>query len=255
MYERIAVIYRGHLRTWNYVKEVNFQFFESISKNVDYYFVTWDIDNDFSTIENDFKGRNLIKFLLVERDEKYYQSDFGPVYHLSKILPYKKEREQTVKYDAVIDTRPDVIFKKISDFPALEDMTLYVEWVNDNIPNAINGISDMCNLMSSKVFDIISQRYKQANNRDPLCHKNFKDYCEEKSIKIEKYLNFFYIYFLRPQILDVIKNPFDILDLELIEVFKYVIEWNNLSAEERIDVLQRHNICLEDYRGWVHKNQ
>lgn len=254
MYDRIAVIYRGHLRTWNYVKEVNFQFFESISKNVDYYFVTWDIGKDFSAIENDFKDRNLIKFLLVKRDDKYYQSDFGPVYHLSKILPYKKEREQTVKYDAVIDTRPDVILKKISDFPVLEDMTLYVEWMNDNIPNTINGIGDLCNIMSSEVFDIISQRYKQAENRLPQVHVNFKDYCIEHNIKIEKFITFCGLYFIRPQILDIIKNPFDLLSLDIRTVFKYVIEWNTLSEDKRFDVLNRHNICLEDYRGWVNKN-
>ncbi len=255
MYDRIAVVYRGHLRTWNYVKEVNFQFFDSISKNVDYYFVVWDLPYDLTRIEEDFKNRNLIKFLLVDKEEKYYQSDFGPPWHLNKILPFKKEREKEVKYDAIFDIRPDIILKKTADFPVLKDMTIYVEWFNDpilNVPQMVYGISDICNIMSSKVFDIISQRYKQADEIEPALHINFKNYCDENNIKIEKFVNFCQDYLIRPQILDSIKNPFDVLKLEIMDYVPYMSLWLRLTKEQKIETLIRHNILLDDYDDHRH---
>lgn len=253
MYNRIAVIYRGHLRTWNYVKNVNFQFFESISKHVDYYFVIWNLPYDLSHIEEDFKDKNLVKFLLVNPEEKYYQSDFGPPWHLNKMLPYKKEREKTVSYDAVFDTRPDIILKKNNEFPKIKDMTLYVEWQNEiNDPNVTYGISDLCNIMSSEVFDIISQRYKQAEDRESSLHRNFKEYCDEHNIKVEKYISFCQDYLIRPQMLDSIPNPFDVYKLEILDIVPYMSQWLSLSKEQKISVLNRHNILLEDYNDNRH---
>ena len=46
--KNIAVILRGHFRTWDYNHKEAFKFYESIAENVEYYFVTWQLENMFS---------------------------------------------------------------------------------------------------------------------------------------------------------------------------------------------------------------
>lgn len=256
MYNRIAVIYRGHLRTWNYVKDVNFQFFDSISKNVDYYFVMWNL-YDTTLIERDFKDRNLIKLLSVDIDGKFYEPDFGPPWLLNKLLPYKKERETFVKYDLIIDTRPDVIIKKGIENLELEEMTLYVEWDDlchtPHDEHKVPGIGDICNIMSSKVYDIVCERYKESYEKEPLCHINNRNYCTKNNIKIQKYSpDFFRVFHIRPQMLESIVNPFDVLNLSWDDMIKYKNEWILLSDIEKKNILFKHNILLDDYNQLHH---
>ena len=109
-FKRIAVIYRGHLRTWNYVKNVNFSSFEKISRKVDYYFVTWNLPYDHDAVQNDFKNKNLIKYLKIDVDKKYYNFDIGSRWLGYNIAPFKTQQENDFSYDAVFDLRPDILF-------------------------------------------------------------------------------------------------------------------------------------------------
>ena len=53
--DHIAVVLRGHVRTWHYIYPMVFDFYDSIAENVDYYFVTWDTSNTDGIVET-FKG-------------------------------------------------------------------------------------------------------------------------------------------------------------------------------------------------------
>ena len=43
--KNIAVVLRGHVRTWHFNAPKVFEFYNSIADNVDYYFTTWDTSN------------------------------------------------------------------------------------------------------------------------------------------------------------------------------------------------------------------
>ena len=60
-WNHIAVVLRGHVRTWHFIYPLVFKFYESIAENVDYYFITWDTSNT-NGIEETFEGKNLIHF-------------------------------------------------------------------------------------------------------------------------------------------------------------------------------------------------
>jgi len=255
MYDRIAVIYRGHLRTWDYVKDINFKFFESISKEIDYYFITWDLYEN-PLIEKDFEGRNLIKFLSISKDTEFYQADYGPAWLLNNILPYKKLREKTVSYDAVIDTRPDVILKKTNEFPALNDLSLYVQWievVQSLDPNVkLKGLGDICNIMPSHVTDIISQRYKLLSEIPSICHINFYNYCINNSIKPKLYNNFCEAIHVRPQMLELVPDPYTLYNMTHNEILRFKDLWVVIPKEEKEKILEKYNICKEDYTEIQH---
>ena len=62
-FKNIAVVLRGHVRTWHFNAPKVFDFYDSIAENVDYYFITWDSSNT-DRIEGTFKDQNLIHTLM-----------------------------------------------------------------------------------------------------------------------------------------------------------------------------------------------
>lgn len=116
MMKNIAVMLRGHVRTWNFNYPFLFDFYESIAENVDYYFITYDNSNH-AGVEKTFKGKNLITFQIYPHDfdtTKWYNSWYGPAVMSSLLIPWRKRREKETgkEYDAVFDTRPDVLVKQ-----------------------------------------------------------------------------------------------------------------------------------------------
>ena len=105
--DHIAVVLRGHVRTWHYIYPMVFDFYDSIAENVDYYFITWDSSNT-DGVQKTFKDQNLIHFQIVAKDicdGEYYDSFTGPGFMGSMILPHLTAKEQTLKnnrYDAIL---------------------------------------------------------------------------------------------------------------------------------------------------------
>ena len=53
--DRIAVIIRGHFRTWDFCKSVLLDKLNSLTPNVDFYFATWDIPSEnLKNLHKDF---------------------------------------------------------------------------------------------------------------------------------------------------------------------------------------------------------
>ena len=59
--KNIAVVLRGHVRTWHFNAPKVFDFYNEIADNVDYYFITWDTSNT-EGVEESFTNQNLIHF-------------------------------------------------------------------------------------------------------------------------------------------------------------------------------------------------
>ena len=62
--KNIAVVLRGHVRTWRFNAPKVFDFYNEIADNVDYYFITWDTSNT-EGIEETFINQNLVHFQIV----------------------------------------------------------------------------------------------------------------------------------------------------------------------------------------------
>jgi hypothetical protein len=194
----------------------------------------------------DFKGKTLIKLLTVPNDSLCYNGWIGPGLFNTLLIPYRKEREKQVKYDAIIDTRPDIIVKQIPGFPAIipEPGTLYTTHFNNQrfilhepTSKFHIGLGDHFFIMTSEVHDIISQRHNHEAPEGP--HIKIQQLCEAAGINV---CNIPWIWsdITRPNNLD------DVTDSRKhFEVPRS--DWIALSTSEKKECLLRHNINIEDY--------
>lgn len=247
IYKNLAVFYRGHLRTWKYVKDVNFSIFQSIADNVDYYFTTWNEPYlDIKDLENDFKNRNLIKILTLEKDNIHFNPWFSTPWMIHNILPFKAEREKTVKYDAVIDIRPDVMIYRATPENLIPNTyytkfeAYYHEWSD-------LGVSDICTIVTSETFDKLAGKlnfeidcHPEPHLRNFLLHKDIK-------IIVSPIIG---ATIIRPITVDKIKDPFEILKLGDIGQKFMDAEWQRYNLNDRLSYMEKYNINYLDYVGW-----
>lgn len=259
-YKRIAVVLRGHMRTWYYTKDVIFDFFESIADIVDYYLATWmlpSMEEDPSIIEDihkSFVGKNLIKAEFVSTDTPYYQgTSLTSGWLTYNLLPYKHNREKIVKYDAVIETRPDIVFKKSINRKEINydinENTLYT--IKPKPYEVEPGVfklflEDYFLMSDSKTFDLMATRYTH-----PTVYNNTQISlgvaAEKKGIKLEE-LNWVETEIVRPSLMNSGIPSNKILDPKYNSSEKNGKAWANYSNEEKIRVSQKYKIDLEDYK-------
>jgi hypothetical protein len=131
MLSKIAVIITGEYRTWNLAKQSIFDYAESISTDIDYFFVSWNESTEFwkhpelrkikksitaDDVISSFVNQNLIDYKLtttIDCDNGYYLRA-----HLSKIaniLKRKHEIQNNFVYDQIIEVRPDLYIPKQSN--------------------------------------------------------------------------------------------------------------------------------------------
>lgn len=176
MFKHIAVVLRGHERTWHQIYPDCFKFWEGIAENIDYYYISWLFPGRChqATLKT-FEGKNLVKFLLFEPVNHYFQAYLGPAWLSYHLLPFKKRREKEVTYDALFDTRPDILYRRAKEFGEPlsiikpEPMCLYTTSFESghrrNMNDPVNpgarslALSDWFFMMQSNVFDIMSERW------------------------------------------------------------------------------------------------
>lgn len=245
--KHIAVIIRGHLRTWNYTKQISFDFYDSIADKVDYYFATWQMYDPvvIHNVIQDFEGRNLVKLLTMPITNENYNGWVGPGLSNYLLIPYKKQREKQIKYDAVFDTRPDILpYMKSGPVIPPESRSLYTTYFNNQRemlydPNSEFhiGLGDHFFMMTSEVHDIISQRYILEAAYGP--HVELQQICESEGINACN-LSWAGAEITRPNCMDEVPDP-----------SKYYTawrrDWGSISSEEKMECLIRHSIKIEDY--------
>lgn len=254
-FKKIAVVLRGHVRTWNFVKEQNFHFFDSISDQVDYYLTTWDLpeytDKKKSEIIDSFRGHNLIKAEFIERNPIYYATTIFKTSFLTiKILVDKVQQEKTGKYDAVFDTRPDVIIdlKKDQICQPLDEKTVYT--VNSSLIDTPEGkklfLEDYLFIMPSDAFDIFTQRHK-IQRAYHNAQVGIGEHIEKLGYKNgdASWLN---MSIVRPSILNLNLNPRDFFTSKMDVSNLNYPTWIKYSNEEKIAACQKFDIALEDYQ-------
>jgi len=252
MMNHIAVFLRGHMRTWYYLAPAVFDFYNSIAKNVDYYVSTWQQSGVRMTdIEKSFEGQNLVKAILVPVDDRFYTSWNGSGWLNFNLLPYKKLREQTVKYDAVFDSRPDIISRvapyRIPDIiTEPEEDTLHVSGLTiqksylDNKKHV--AIRDHFLMSTSKVFDIMSYRFTEKDDHGSQIQ--FLKYIDKWNLELNT-IPWVESIITRPNQIFIAPNSKDYFTLSDEGALRE--NWIDIPTEKKIQILTENDIQLADY--------
>jgi len=248
MMDRIAVVLRGHIRTWNIIHQDVFDFYSTIAQNVDYYFITWSLPNfDFVPIKNTFKNQNLVDFVILPKVEQWYTSWYGPSIMTYILRPYIEQRLKSVQYDAIIETRPDVAirFRENNTLSKPESNKLYVYNIevhtSNNTKKPTIALTDYWFLSDYNVFKRMSERFIV----EPI-HGNqvdYRYYAAKENIGINTLCNCIETILTRPNCYSLagqIREKFS-------ELYDMHEQWHFLSSEAKIAMCYNNNINVADY--------
>jgi len=252
-FNHIAVVLRGHMRTWDFQRKHNFKFFKSISTNVDYYLSTWDLPNYTEAkkqeIIDSFNDETLVKALFVKSNEFYQGTSLTSGWLTTKLLPFKRHREKTVTYDAVFETRPDIIvqqypgteiFKpKDNTFYSIRTMPIETEF------GVRDFLEDYFFMMSSNMFDVVSRRY-HVQDTFKNTQVTLGEFIKRQGYQIQD-VTWADPVIVRPSILELGISTEIFFDSSLDIANKNSPTWVSYSNEHKIKVCNQFGIDLEDY--------
>jgi len=243
----IAVCLRGEIRTWNYIKDSVFKFYQSISERVDYYYSTWHVDYlDKDALDKSFEGRNLVQSHCVASgsDRNRWGALLGPALLSSNI-------KLNNQYDLIIDTRFDLLplrcNQKISKPNANEIQTGFVDQI-------LGKTDDRWAVMTQATWNKFS-------NRLPLLYKCWIDNLYRpveneisltatlKEMNLEaKNCIWMNSFIARPNIINIFPRSTDIDFGSWPLLNENYLEWNDLSDQSKKDFCLQQNIPLKEYR-------
>lgn len=246
MLNHIAVMLRGHIRTWRWIYPYVFEFYDKLAYNVDYYMITHQGSQHNTNVYGSFEGRNLIACAFMKPTSDFANSYQNAAYLAYLLLPYKHQREKTVKYDMIFDSRPDVIpvLKPNTHIHKAEPGILYTTQF-DLHHNYKYGyydlaIEDWFLASSSEVYDKMAERFIADNEQSNQI--TIRTWAENQGFTVNK-LNYVRAFMARPNITEAIIDGK--LDIDKISYLAHV--WTNLSSEEKIDMLNKKLISIDDY--------
>ena len=180
MFNKIAVVLRGHIRTWPHINKHVFRSFSNISKSVDYYLVTWDVPGlDVNKLIKSFEGQSL-QLLTTISTNQYYNSEDGPSY----LASLASNLLNSIDYDAVVDSRPDVIHFFKNDFKLdITDSTVFSPW--KKIKFGKMEMDDTLQFMSKKVYKVYCNKFREFKSTGRH-HKDLYDHYVNHNIIINE---------------------------------------------------------------------
>lgn len=247
MLNHIAVILRGHVRTWRFICPYAFDFYDKLAYNVDYYFVSVQGCQEYTNIFGIFEGRHLETCLLLEPTNDFSDSYRTSSYYSYMILPYKKRREKQVKYDLVIDSRPDVIPLLKENMPIIrpEENILYTTGFELHHNYRYNekdiAINDWFFMSTSEVYDQMAQRWIEMNDQGNQI--TIRTFAEKSGYSVNRIPHVRAV-MARPNIVEAIKEDGS---LDSDKLGPLCAEWVLLSKEEKIRICELNHIPLPNY--------
>ena len=276
--KNIAVVLRGHVRTWHFDAPKVFDFYDQIAENVDYYFITWDKSNT-DGIEESFQDQNLIHFQILHwqlqnsefsgggLESKWYNGHAGPPFMNMLVLPHLRRREKQLdkKYDCVFDTRPDVLPVREciikgdeagDPIPFLlpEKNSVYVTGLEMQLNMSAQhkdrediAIQDWFLYMDSEVYDKMIMRYHEdwfvhSLGTGPGTQIELREYISKNRM----YLctnDWVRAYMMRPNVFQL-----DWLDSQSNdELARSADRWPMLDTDEKLKLCERYSISSADY--------
>ncbi len=268
--KNIAVVLRGHVRTWHFNAPKVFDFYSKIADNVDYYFITWDTSNT-EGVEESFKNQNLIHFhilgyslhnaLLAEGEEtgEYYNGHLGPPYMNMIMAPHIRRQEKRLKdntkYDCIFDSRPDVLPVRNKDLSITypDPNTIYfsgLEMQTNMRTNKLDvAMQDWFMYMGSDEFEIFNKRYHSDGwlypSDGPGTQIEIREYVTNNlftkmTVCIQDWCE---AYMIRPNVFRL--DWLDSRDTETLLLKSR--EWPTMTKEDKITACERYGISLSDY--------
>ena len=275
--KNIAVVLRGHVRTWNFNASKVFDFYNKIADNVDYYFTTWDTSS-IDGVKETFEYQNLIHFQIISSeldnsilDEgkfegKYYNGHLGPAFMNTLILPYKRLREKELnqKYDCVFDTRPDVIPQRIKHIwgdragmpieiiPPTKD-TVYTTGLelhtnlSDHKQDKDIAIQDWLLYCDSDTFEKTTLRYHSDKHlyeigNGPGTQIELREYFSQNEMFLSV-TDWVRAFMIRPNVFKL--DWKDQQDEE--KIIKISNEWSTLDSEVKTNLCKHYGVSVNDY--------
>lgn len=242
---KVAVVIRGHLRTWNFVKHHLFHVMESRCTNIDWYFSTWEesvTPERIHNIHQDFQGRFLQFYTTPGCHE--YSSWFGP----GKLCEQVVDDVMKKSYDFIIETRPDV-YMDIPDhqsFPMVQSNSVHFTGVNlihtwapehQNM-NHHFGAQDWLFLFSPEVFHRYAHR-RLRPEPPQNSHGDIIKMAQKHGINMHNMQSIMLSMLIRP-------NIFQRTD-EASWIWEHGSHWIQASSEEKKYHLKLHDIAFDDY--------
>lgn len=260
MLNRIAVILRGHKRTWDFTKEHLLSFFNFYAFDVDFFINFWHYENaSYDQILEDFKDHNLKKLILepVRDDKMFYSPWHGPTYLVEKLLPsiLYEECKNNYRYDLIIDTRPDICFER--NITLDHNICAYPMGIGTNaVVHKRNYMDDICFLTDSVSLNFWVKRTKF----DSQMFDEFPDISKEGVHSASYWYAKFYQYHIyqipwfrallvRPNIIDISNKT-----VSLYKASTYTNPiWDNFSKDQKLEYLEKTGILEKEYFFQLHR--
>jgi hypothetical protein len=253
MLNNIAVVLRGHLRTWEWNAPQAFEFYNSIAHNVDYYISTW-ATPELRTVKIDqtFADVNLVKKLYVDYQDREYTSWGGPALLSLHIVPHVRQQHRLTPYDVVFDTRPDVAPFRIEDIPItpIQENTLYTNAFTNLLDckgDRNIGMKDHMLVSQFNVFEAMCDRVVIDSNDTRECHVEILDFAKKQGFAVSNSLNWMDAIMTRPSGFKRYPSCTDeVYNRNLFEDEEYPT-WESCTIEQRLELLDMQNIEKIDY--------
>jgi hypothetical protein len=250
MYDRIAVVIRGHLRVWDWTKHNIFYYYDQLAATVDYYLVTWDDGADRrEQLLKDFEGKNLVVCLELPYESKYANSKHSPSWFAHHAVPYMQGRT----YDAVFDTRTDSLVEPTdfsrTVFPSARTIhiTYGVFYVRNLAQiNDINFMSDM------ETYKLLSDRYTKPHDTDRYhpAEAHLLEYCIENNISISTAV-MLHTHVVRPDICELDIHPLTDIWPHYARLRESQTVWLGYSTEKQMAICEQYAIPFSHYQHKV----
>ena len=246
--KKVAVFLRGNRRVWNYTKENIFKFCDDLAEQVDYYVAMWCVQKSrhiVGSMGDDFKDRNLKTFKLLDNHWDYNAWE-GPAY-LSSILNKEKINEELfsgVQYDAVLDTRPDVVFKQLTKIEKPKPWTVGTTRLDLEKVGGWQGMEDHVFFSDSPTSSLFCNRLSYGNQPGVDGHLKLLKYCNMSNLTPCQVTGF-ESKIVRPTIADQFFSVPPNVDMNVPQVAMNA--WERMSLSSRIEVLENTCIGIDEY--------
>lgn len=251
MLKNIAVILRGHARIWPLIYKNVFAFYESISENVDYYWLTWETDYEI-LIKKTFDNKNLKAFETFPTCQKFQTSWRSPAFFNYMALPFLKQ--SNTDYDMIFDSRPDVLNRVLDrDFYHLisKENKVYVTQLETHYRHNSDtidvAISDHFILFPNiEIIEKLSYRmYSHAEDYgNQICLRELIEknhYGLQVIRQLESKI-------MRPTLANYLdKNGNFETDNAFLNWSQQTLDWQNMLPDDKIDFCKKLNITPSDY--------
>lgn len=182
----MAVVLRGHFRTWNICKH---QWFQMMPQDAHWWFVSWQRsvdDEKLAQLHQDFAGRTY-SIILVPEHEQYQSSWRAPAWLSQQVV------HEVQQYPCVLESRPDV-WVQWQHCPVIHPNTLHVTghtWKNTftRLPDGKHGwetlwhLEDFLFMMPGDVFPNMAARYDSWDPAGP--HVELGRWADHHHIQVE----------------------------------------------------------------------